>query len=328
MSFDQPWFLLLLPLALVPLWLERRHGRVYSWVALAPKDSLSDLAGLLLRALSVGILACLALALAGPRGPEQSVERIGKGAQMVLVIDRSASMDDPFAGSEASGRAGESKSAAAKRLITKFVNQRPDDMVGVVTFSNSAMHAIPLTQSREAIHAAIDAAGGSGLLQTNIGAGLTTGVAMFEKMPDSGSRAIMLLSDGAGRITPKAKQKIADWLARQRVNLYWIVLRQPHGISIFNPNLQVANDGLEPAEIELHKFFQTLKTQYRAYEADNPAALQSAMQDINLREKKPIRYAERIPGRDYTDFFAIAAACMIALLLAAKHLGVKSWQPA
>ena len=328
MSFSMPWFLLLLPLAFLPLWLQRREGRLYSSVALAPKDALSDLAGWLLRFLSVGILVCLTLALAGPRGPEQAVERIGKGAQMALVIDRSASMDDPFAGSESSGRAGESKSAAARRLITQFVNQRPDDMVGVVTFSNSAMHAIPLTQRREAIHAAIDAAGGSGLLQTNIGAGLTTGVTMFEKMPDSGSRAIMLLSDGAGRISPKAKQKIADWLARQHVNLYWIVLRQPDGISIVNPSAQVANDGLEPAEIELHNFFQTLKTQYRAYEADNPAALQSAIQDINMRERKPIRYTERIPGRDYTNAFALAAACMIALLLAAKHLGVKSWQPA
>lgn len=328
MSFAFPWFLLLLPLASLPLWLQRREGRLYSWVALAPQDRVSDIAGLLMRTLSVAILACLVLALAGPHGAERGIKRIGKGAQMVLVIDRSASMDDPFAGSESSGRAGESKSAAARRLITQFVNQRPDDMVGVVTFSNSAMHAIPLTQSRTAIHAAIDAAGGSGLLQTNIGAGLTTGVTMFEKMPDSGSRAIMLLSDGAGRISPKAKQKIADWLARQHVNLYWIVLRQPDGISIFNPSAQIANDGLEPAEIELHKFFQTLKTQYRAYEADNPAALQSAIQDINMRERKPIRYIERIPGRDYTTAFALAAACMIALLLAAKHLGVKSWQPA
>lgn len=328
MSFDAAWFLLLLPLALVPLWLERREGHMYSWVALAPQDKLSDLAGWLLRLLSVMAIALLVLALAGPRGPEQQIARLGKGAQTVLVIDRSASMDDPFAGSEGSRRAGESKSAAARRLIAQFIDWRPDDMVGVVAFSNSAMHAIPLTQSREAIHAAIDAATGSGLLQTNIGAGLTTGVAMFEKVPDSGSRAIVLLSDGAGRISPKAKQKIADWLAREHVNLYWIVLRQPDGISIFNPQTQLANDGLEPAEIELHKFFQALRTQYRAYEADNPGALESAMHDIDRREKKPIRYTERIPGRDYTDACAMLAALLIGLLLTAKHMGARAWQAA
>lgn len=328
MSFEQPWCLLLLPLALVPLWLERREGRLYSWVALAPQDRISDAAGWALRLLSVTSLASLVLALAGPHGPEQQIPRLGKGAQTVLVIDRSASMDDPFAGSEGSNRAGENKSAAARRLMAQFVDRRPDDMVGVVAFSNSAMHAIPLTQSREAIHAAIDAATSSGLLQTNIGAGITTGVTMFENKPDSGSRAIVLLSDGAGRISPKAKLKIADWLARERVNLYWIVLRQPDGISIFNSNMQLANDGLEPAEIELHKFFQTLKTQYRAYEADTPGALELAMRDIDRREKKPIRYTERIPGRDYTDTCAQLAAVLIALLLAAHHPGARTWQAA
>lgn len=328
MNFAHPWLLLLLPLALAPLWLARQQGTVYSWLELAPQDRLSDIASLLLRYLSVAILGCLVLALASPHGAVHAIERIGKGAQMVLVIDRSASMDDPFAGATADGQAGETKAAAAKRLITRFVDGRADDMVGVVTFSNSAMHVIPLTQSREAIHAAIAAAGGSGLLQTNIGAGLTTGVAMFDKMPDSGSRAIVLLSDGAGRITPRAKRKISDWLERQHVNLYWIVLRQPDGISIFKPSEQLANDGQEPAEIELHHFFQTLKTKYQAYEADDPRTLQAAIQDISLREKKPIRYVQQIPGKDYSHHCVIAAALMITLLLAVKHLGVKSWQAA
>lgn len=325
MTFTQPWALLLLPLALVPLWLNRQEGRVYSWLALAPQDRLSDIASLLLRYLSVIIIACMVFAMSGLQGTVVQIERIGKGAQVVMVIDRSASMDDPFAGAGVDGQIGETKSGAAKRLITKFVDARKDDMVGIVTFSNSAMHIIPLTQSREAIHAAITAAGGSGLLQTNIGAGITTGVTMFEKMQDSGSRVILLLSDGGGRISPKAKQKIADWIARQHVNLYWIVLRQPDGISIFNPKYQRATDLEEPAEIELHKFFQTLKTKYQAYEAENAKALQSAIEDINLRERKPIRYLEKIPGRDYSSFFISVAAALIALLLLIKFLGTSAW---
>jgi mxaC protein len=331
MSFTYPWVLLLLPIALIPLWLDRQQGRIYSWVALAPQDRLSDIAGLLLRYLSVAILACLILALSGLHGATQQVERIGKGAQMVLVIDRSASMDDPFAGDESTGQAGETKSAAAKRLMTRFVDVRRQglsgrDMVGVVTFSNSAMHVIPLTQNLEAIHAAIAAAGGSGLLQTNIGAGVTKAVAMFDNVPDSGSRAIILLSDGAGRITPKAKQKIKDWLERQHVSLYWIVLREPQGISIFNTSYQVEDGNPEPAEIELHKFFLTLKTKYQAYEAEDPKTLQSAIQDINLREKKSIRYVEQIPGRDYSHHFTIAAVLLIFVLIVIQHMGIKSWQ--
>lgn len=328
MSFSNPWVLVLLPIALIPLWLNRQQGRVYSWVGIVPEDRLSQIAGLLLRYLVVAIIASMVLALTGPHGAITQIERTGKGAQLVLVIDRSASMDDPFAGAGIDGQIGENKAAAAKRLISQFVLDRKDDMVGIATFSNSAMHVIPLTQSREAIFAAINAAGGSGLLQTNIGAGLTSGLTMFEKMPDSGSRAIVLLSDGAGRISPKAKQKISDWLVRLHVNLYWIVLRQPDGISIFNTNYQQTKDGQEPAEIELHQFFQSIKTKYKAYEAEDPRTLQSAIQDINLREKNPIRYYEKIPGRDYSSFFVALAALMVGLLLLIKYLGVQSWQQA
>jgi mxaC protein len=326
MNLAQPWMLLLLPLALVPLWLNQREGRVYSWIAMVPHDKVSDIASLLLRYLSVAIIVSMVLAVSGLQGSNTQIERIGRGAQVVLVIDRSASMDDPFAGAGVDGLVGETKSGAAKRLITKFVDTRKDDMVGIVTFSNSAMHVIPLTQSREAVHAAIAAAGGSGLLQTNIGAGVTTGVTMFEKMPDSGSRAIILLSDGAGRISPNAKLKISDWIARQHANLYWIVLRQPDGISIFNPKYLGASDAEEPAEIELHKFFQTLKTKYQAYEAEDPKTLQSAIQDINLREHNPIRYTENIAGRDYSPIFIIFAVIMIGLLLLIKFLGISSWK--
>ncbi len=330
MTFLAPWALLLLLLALVPLWLNKQEGYIYSWLVLAPADKLSDIAGLLLRYLSVLIIACMVLAIAKPQGSATQLERIGKGAQTVLVIDRSASMDDPFAGAGLDGHIGETKSGAAKRLITQFVDARPDDMVGIVTFSNSAMHVIPLTQSREAIHAAITAAGGSGLLQTNIGAGVTTGVTMFDKVPDSGSRAIILLSDGAGRISAKAKQKISDWITRQHVNLYWIVLRQPDGISIFNPKYQgegvVGNE--VPAEIELHQFFQTLKTKYQAYEAEDPKTLQSAIQDINLRERKTIRYMEKNPGKDYSSWFTLSAICLITLLLLIKLLGMSTWKNA
>lgn len=328
MSLGSPWMLLLLPLALIPLWLSRQHGYVYSSFSMVPEDRLSQVAGMLLRYLAMVIIASLVIALAAPHGSISEVERTGKGAQVVLVIDRSASMDDPFAGAGTNGRVGENKSTAAKRLITRFVDERKDDMVGLVTFSNSAMHAIPLTQNREAIHAAIAAAGGSGLLQTNIGAGLTGGLGMFKGIPNSGSRVILLLSDGAGRISPKAKQKIRDWAEREQVNIYWIVLRQPDGISIFDPKYAAESSAEEPAEVELHKFFQTLKTKYKVYEADDPKALQLAMHDINMRERNPIRYMEKVAGKDYSKYFMGLAGLLIGLLLIFRFLELRSWQQA
>ena len=332
MLFNTYWVLFLLPLALLPLILEREHSRQYSWVDLLPHDPLSDLIGILLKVLSVLALLFIIIGIAGPHTAAQQVQRLGEGAQLVLTIDRSASMDDPFSGSVASAsstsnaHAGETKSAAARRLITDFVNQRKNDMFGMVTFSNQAMYVMPLNQSKESILAAIDAAGGPGLFQTNIGSGLTTALGMFEKTPDSGSRAIILLSDGAGRMGAIAQQKIRDWLDRVHVTLYWIVLRQPGGVSIFDEDYKPQENQPLPPEIELHQYFKTLRSGYQPYEAEDPQSLAMAIEDINRKEKKPIHYLEEIPGNAYaTHCFALAAA-MVALLLSIKFLEVKSWQ--
>jgi mxaC protein len=326
MLFNTYWVLFLLPLAVLPLLLERTHSRTYSWTQILPRDRLSELMGLLLKILAALALLFIILGIAGPHTAAQQVERIGEGAQIVLTIDRSASMDDPFSGSMISGRAGESKSAAARRLITDFVNQRKNDMFGMVTFSNSAMYVMPLTQSREAILASIDAAGGPGLFQTNIGSGLTTALGMFDKTPDSGSRALVLLSDGAGRIGTDAQQKIRDWLARMNVTLYWIVLRQPGAISIFDEEYKPPEDQPLPPSIELHQYFKSMRSGYQPYEADDPQSLALAIDDINRKEKKPIRYMEQIPGRDFTSHCFALAALMIAALLGIKLLEVKTWR--
>ncbi len=327
MLFNTYWVLLLLPLALLPLILERTHSRSYSWLEILPRDRLSDLIGLLLKTLASLALLFIILGIAGPHTAAQKIQRIGEGAQIVLTIDRSASMDDPFSGAMVNnGRVGESKSAAARRLITDFVKQRKNDMFGMVTFSNSAMYVMPLTQSREAILAAIDAAGGPGLFQTNIGSGLTTALGMFDKTPDSGSRAIVLLSDGAGNISAMVQQKIRDWASRMNVTIYWIVLRQPGGFSIFDENYVPPEDRAPPPELKLHEYFKTFTTQYQAYEADDPKSLALAIDDINRKEKKPIRYLELIPGRDFTTHCFVIAALMIGMLLGIKLLEVRSWR--
>jgi len=328
MVFSYPWLLWLLPLAIVPLLLQRVHAKHYSWVNMLPADPLSDLIGLILKILAVLTLVFIILGLAAPHTTEQKIERIGVGAQIALVLDRSASMDDPFSGTTTAGgntTVGETKSVAAARLITDFVKSRQQDMFGMITFSNSAMYVLPLSENKKAVIAAVQATGGNALFQTNIGSGLTSSAGLFDKIPDSGSRAVILLSDGAGRLDANTQQKVKDWFDRLHISLYWIVLRQPGGLSIFDTSYKPAEDQALPPEIELNEFFKTLKTPFKAYEAEDPKSLQLAMNDINNREKKPIKYFEKIPGHDYSNVCFIIAAMMIALLLGVKHLEVKTW---
>ena len=352
MSFSHPWLLWLLPLALLPLIFQRAHSKNYSWLPMLPKDPLSDLIGLILKILAVLILTFIIIGLSAPHSNQQQVERIGVGAQIALVLDRSASMDDAFSGTASSSASssstttagvtnssgsvsgsnnssavGESKSGAASRLITQFVQSRKNDLLGMITFSNSAMYVLPLTENKEAIVAAVRATAGNALFQTNIGSGLTSASALFDKVPDSGSRVVILLSDGAGRMDANTQQKIKDWFDRMHLSLYWIVLRQPGGISIFDKDYKPQEDQPLPAQIELNEFFKTLKTPFIAYEADDPKTLRLAIEDINRKEKKPIKYLEKIPGKDYSDLSFTIAALMIGLLLGVKYLEVHTWRP-
>jgi mxaC protein len=73
----------------------------------------------------------------------------------------------------------------------------------------------------------------------------------------------------------------------------------------------------------LHKYFQDLGLKYKAYEADNPETLQSAISDIDSREKKSIKYTETIAGYDYSRAFIIIAFILGLLILTIKNLTIK-----
>ena len=324
MTFSFPWVLWFLPLAFIPLIFKETSLQYYSWNEMIPKDRLSSIIAIILKFIATLILITIIVGLSGPHSQQREIEKTGIGAQIGLVLDRSASMDDPFAGKDES-KVGEMKSAAAARLITDFVNSRKNDMMGMVSFSNSAMYVLPLTDNKNAIISAVRATAGNALFQTNIGSGLTTGAELFNKVPDSGSRAVILLSDGAGRIDAATQEKIKDWFGRLKISLYWIVLRQPGGISIFNTSFKARDDDALPPQIELNEFFKSLNSPFQAYEAEDPKTLQKAIEDINQKEKKPIKYFEKIPGQDYSTHCFVTAALLMIALLTLKLIEVRSW---
>jgi mxaC protein len=323
MTLLQPWALVLLPLASLPFLFKSHQGQMYSWLEVMPADRISDIANVVVKVITAIILASIILALAAPQGANKKVQKVGKGAQTVLVIDRSVSMDHPFAGDSTSGRAAEIKSAAARRLITQFIDSRPDDMMGVVGFTNSALYGMKITTNRDAIHSAINAATGSAINQTNIGAGVTEAVTLFDNIQSSGSRAVILLSDGAGKLSPRVKRKIAEQLTNKKLNLYWIVLREPDDISIFTK--EIYTEDQVPDSIVLDQYFKSLKVKYKAFEADNPTALQSALQYIDSKEKNIIQYSVNIPGHDYSRNLIILALVLSIFILIIKNLRVHSW---
>ena len=318
LALTYPWALLLSPLALIPIYVRNQTITRYSYTALIPKDGLSTALDWLIRLVAAGAIATLVLAMAGPYRREQAIERIGTGAQIVLLLDRSASMNENFSGRYLGGEANESKANVARRLLTDFIKRRRHDLFAMISFSTAPIYTLPLTQDREAVLAAIRAGSGRGRGITNIAPGLAVALDYFRERPVTGSRIILLVSDGAARIDADTQEQLRQWFDANQVMLYWIYLRNPNSASLFdkprNPNERTT------PEYFLHQYFRTMGIAYKAYEAENPAAVEQAIADIERLENRPIRYLEKIPREDLSDRYYTAAIVLIMLVLAAKRM--------
>jgi mxaC protein len=350
MNFVSPWVLALLPLAVIPLIWDGRAKLQYSWLGLVPRDYASTVLAWALRAVGVLAIAALLLGLAGLNRPASRVERIGRGAEIVLVLDRSRSMDQAFVSAETKKalpqayREGqnllqdnssfnrfdsrrESKGHIARRLLAEFTANRQQDRFGMIMFSTLPIRVLEFTQKQDAIQAAITAGDvGRGLSETDIGLALEDALSYFDNRPYTGSRLILLVSDGGDHIDPDVRVRITDLMRKHRVALYWIYIR-----SYRSPGLMADSDAPPEnadtvPEYFLHRFFSGMGTPYRAYEAENPEALQEAVADVSRLENLPITYFDPVPRRDMSQYCFGAAFALTLILLAAKLVEIKRWR--
>lgn len=217
-SFEHWWFLfglLLLPLI---AWLRGRRGPrpafVYSSVGLLKNVSKTSRsrAGALLHSLRWLALALLIIALARPQFTRTDTSIRASGVDIVIALDLSGSMESEdfvIKGQQVN------RLTVAKDTISKFVERRPNDRIGLVAFAGRAYIAAPLTLDHDFLQANL------ARLQlhqiedgTAIGSGLSAAVNRLRELK-SKSKIVILMTDGqnnAGKVQPLTATEAAKAL--------------------------------------------------------------------------------------------------------------------
>ena len=139
----------------------------------------------------MGAVACLVIALAGPRFGRTLRETTQESLDLVVALDVSESM--------LAEDVAPSRLQRARLEIQRIVAERPGARVGLVVFAGEAFLQCPLTTDRSAFRLFLDAAEPSlvPLQGTDLGAALRIAGAALEEAADvDRPRAVLVVSDG------------------------------------------------------------------------------------------------------------------------------------
>lgn len=150
MTFAFPYVLLLLPLVL-PLLRKSRVSAITvtslgGWQGAGEPRRVKWLKAL--RVLRAVAAALLIVAMAAPRTEQPVTEEIRQGIAIEMLVDISSSMDISIAARKS---AGATRMEAAKEAVKGFIENRPDDLIGLITFARYADTLSPLTFGHSAL---------------------------------------------------------------------------------------------------------------------------------------------------------------------------------
>lgn len=346
LHFVKPELLWLLPLALLPLISHGLKQFDYPGLTNWPQDVSSLLLKWGMRVLASLALASLIIAAAAPFTEGGTATRVGKGAEIVVVLDRSGSMSEGLKGREYNRQDAEagksndhflSKIEAARKVLLKFMQQRPADTFGVVAFNASAISVAPLSEDRALSESAMLSAQSQSTGFTALGRALALALDYFNGRPYTATRLILLVSDGDAIIEPEDQLVLKQVFAQQRVELMWLYVRGERESSILDTVIAGDNEIITQGDIEysnkkqsasMQTVFNQLGVPYHAFEVDSEAGFQQAIKAVSSATNKPTRYAFRLPRKDYGVHFYILSSVLIVVLMLIKQMEVKIWSPA
>jgi Ca-activated chloride channel family protein len=312
--------LLLVPIALVAFWLARR-GRPAA-VAFSSTEIVRTVArtrrsrwGRLLPTLRWLGVSLLVVALARPHIERHHASIHASGVDVMLAVDVSGSMqarDMKSTGAEAP----ESRLAAAKEVVSRFIRDRSNDRIGLVAFAGDPYLASPLTLDHDWVEKSVEgltATAQNGLRDgTAIGSAIATGVRRLDAQ-DAKSKIMVLLTDGqnnAGKIAPSAAAEAAKALG---VKIYTVGVGSK-GDALVPVTNDRGRQELVMAKVDVDEpSLQQVATTTggKFYRATDTASLQKVYDEID-RLEKTTRTVTRFDEK--TERFAWFAVPGLALL--------------
>jgi Ca-activated chloride channel family protein len=293
MTFAHPWFFLLLLLLPVMAWLKGKRGAppafLYSSVQLvrAVLNVSRSRAGGFLAVLRWLALAVLITALTQPRLIKNQTQVRASGIDIAVAIDLSYSMAslDFMVGNNPVSRVD-----MAKSVLTKFIEKRPNDRIGLTAFAVQAFIVTPLTLDHDFLlenlgRLNLGVIDGS---QTAIGSGLSTAINRLRDLK-SKSKIVILMTDGqnnSGRLAPLTVAEAAKTLG---IKVYTIGIgrRGEAPMPVTDPFTgKVVGTRMEPVDVDedtLQKIADMTGGKY--YRADNTEHFQQIYADIDKLEK-------------------------------------------
>lgn len=324
-----PWFLVAALAAPLLLVLIRRGAgsALFSSTALAERAprSLRARLGATPAILLIASALAIAVALSGPRRGDATTRVTREGIALMIVIDRSGSMDarDFERDTEIN------RLQTVQRVFRSFLTgpdgraRRPDDLIGAIAFGRYPDSICPLTLDHGSLAAIV---GDLEVLRdreesaTAIGDALALAVERLREHPARSKVAIVLTDgeDNASLIDPRTAAEIA---ASHGVRVYTIGAGRD-GRALFpvwNPLLQRAE--LQPRLFELdEELLQGIAdaTGGRFFPAEDGAALEAVVAEIDRLERSEITEVRYLR---YTEFFPAVLWTALGLLAAAGVLG-------
>ncbi|MFQ3173430.1 MAG: Ca-activated chloride channel family protein [Flavobacterium sp.] len=293
------WLFLLIPMAIIWLFFKGKDQAVTLKISSIQgfKGSASLLARLkpFLSVFRLLALSSLIVAMARPRTVDISNQtKTTKGIDIVMAVDVSGSM--------LAKDLKPNRMEALKRVAADFVDERPNDRIGLVVYASEAYTKTPVTSDKAVVLEAIKSIKYDNVLQdgTGIGMGLATAV---NRLKDSKakSKVIILLTDGvnnAGFIEPETAADIAK---QYGIKVYTIGIGT-NGMAEFP--YAVASNGqflFQMMKVEIdEKLMKSIakKTDGRYFRATSNNKLAEIYREINKLETTEI---EELKFYDYEE---------------------------